>query len=141
MAQVTRRSARAIVINHEGRLLLIRRTKPAQAPYWTTPGGSVEPTDPSVTDAMVREPQEELGAEVDAVQQVLLVSVLADDGVHVQFIEANLSRPTGTVVPYRSGQARGVLLGPGRMPSPRPNRPVPGPGSVVRPLVRKFFET
>nr|WP_198152792.1 NUDIX domain-containing protein [Pseudofrankia sp. DC12] len=37
-----RRAARAILINDLGQLVLIKRTKPDQAPYWTAPGGGVE---------------------------------------------------------------------------------------------------
>jgi hypothetical protein len=41
-AAIGRRSARAILFDDAGRLLLIKRTKPGQAPYWTTPGGGIE---------------------------------------------------------------------------------------------------
>ena len=73
MTSVVKRSARAILIDDDQRLLLIRRTKQGQQPYWTTPGGGVEPDDPSVEHAMVRELREELGAEVSRAQQVFLV--------------------------------------------------------------------
>ncbi len=79
MREVVRRAARAILIDHDRRLLLIRRTKPGREPYWTTPGGGVEPFDASVEQAMIRELREELGAEVDAVQQVFVVSDPAGD--------------------------------------------------------------
>jgi len=39
---VRRRSARAILIDDDGHLVLIRRTRPGRAPYWTTAGGGVE---------------------------------------------------------------------------------------------------
>lgn len=85
MTGVVRRAARAILIDDSGRLLLIRRTRPGLEPYWTTPGGGVEPTDESVEQAIVRELREELGAEVSDVQPVLQVSGLAGDaGVTVQ---------------------------------------------------------
>ena len=38
---VERRSARAILIDDEGRLVLIKRSKPDREPYWTTAGGGV----------------------------------------------------------------------------------------------------
>ena len=85
MTGVVKRAARAIVIDDDGRLLLVKRTKPGRAPYWTTPGGGVEPGDVSVKHAMVRELREELGAEVGAVQQVFLVSEqVGAGGVAVQ---------------------------------------------------------
>lgn len=54
------------MIDDDGRLLLIKRTKPGQAPYWTTPGGGVEDTDESVEAALQRELAEELGVEASA---------------------------------------------------------------------------
>jgi ADP-ribose pyrophosphatase YjhB (NUDIX family) len=81
---VVKRSARAIVIDDRGCLVLVRRTKAGMAPYWTAPGGGVEPEDPSVEAALVRELREELGAEVDSTQQVFLVSNPVADGVGVQ---------------------------------------------------------
>lgn len=84
MNEVVRRVARGILID-DGRLLLIRRTKPGCEPYWTTPGGGVEPGDGSVEHALVRELREEVGAEVSHVQQVFLVSdPIGDTGGAVQ---------------------------------------------------------
>ncbi|MFL6122985.1 NUDIX domain-containing protein [Actinophytocola sp.] len=89
---VGRRAARAILIDDLGRLVLIKRTKPGQTPYWTAPGGGVEDTDTSVEAALYRELMEELGAEaVDAVQ-VFLFSSPSDAGVAVQhFFVARLT--------------------------------------------------
>jgi 8-oxo-dGTP pyrophosphatase MutT (NUDIX family) len=66
-----KRSARAIVIDDEARLVLVRRTKPGTAPYWTALGGGVEPEDPSVEAALVRELREELGASQQASQATI----------------------------------------------------------------------
>ena len=41
-----------------GRLVLIRRTRPGQAPYWTTAGGGVEDSDESAEAALHRELRE-----------------------------------------------------------------------------------
>jgi ADP-ribose pyrophosphatase YjhB (NUDIX family) len=71
---IGRRAARAILIDDQGRLVLIKRTKPGQAPYWTTPGGGVERTDASVEAALHRELAEELGAEAAEATQVFLFS-------------------------------------------------------------------
>jgi ADP-ribose pyrophosphatase YjhB (NUDIX family) len=85
MSSIVKRAARAILIDDDRRLLLIKRTKHGQEPYWTTPGGGVEPDDPSVEQAMVRELREELGAEISRAQQVFLVSNPAGDaGIAVQ---------------------------------------------------------
>jgi ADP-ribose pyrophosphatase YjhB (NUDIX family) len=82
--RIARRSARAILIDDRARLVLIRRTKPGQAPYWTTAGGGVEDADASVAAAMHREIFEELGAEASGASQVFLVGEPRPDGVRVQ---------------------------------------------------------
>ncbi|GAB4085950.1 hypothetical protein GCM10028784_25800 [Myceligenerans cantabricum] len=83
--QVGRRGARGIVIDDDGRLVLIKRTKPGQAPYWTSPGGGVEEADATVEDALRRELAEELGATAGGYQQVFVSSDLTDAGVAIQY--------------------------------------------------------
>lgn len=90
---VGRRSARAILIDERGRLVLIKREKPGHAPYWTAPGGGVEDTDSSIEAALHRELAEELGAEAAGVSQVFLISSPSDSGVTVQhFFVTRLTR-------------------------------------------------
>lgn len=66
---VVKRTARAILIDGdiEPEMILIKRTKPGEPPYWITPGGGVEPGDVSVVAALHREVDEELGATVTRV--------------------------------------------------------------------------
>ena len=68
---VVKRTARAILLDAgpDGgtEIVLIRRTKPKHLPYWITPGGGVEPTDPTVVDALHRELSEELGGKATAI--------------------------------------------------------------------------
>ncbi|RKN43186.1 NUDIX domain-containing protein [Streptomyces hoynatensis] len=61
---VVKRTARAILFDGTDRLVFIKRTKPGRPPYWITPGGGVEPTDPTVVSALHREVFEELGARI-----------------------------------------------------------------------------
>jgi ADP-ribose pyrophosphatase YjhB (NUDIX family) len=90
---VGRCAARAILIDDRDRLVLIKRMKPGQAPYWTAPGGGVEDTDVSVEAALRRELAEELGAEAVGVSRVFLFSSPSDAGVAVQhFFVARLTR-------------------------------------------------
>jgi 8-oxo-dGTP pyrophosphatase MutT (NUDIX family) len=80
---VVRRAARAILLDDEGRLVVIKRTVRGRAPYWVTPGGGVEPEDASVEDALHRELFEELGATAKVVRQVFLASGPKDAGIAV----------------------------------------------------------
>ncbi|WP_097232253.1 NUDIX domain-containing protein [Streptomyces zhaozhouensis] len=60
---VVKRTARAILLDGP-ELIVIKRVRPGSPPYWITPGGGVEPGDPSVVAALHREVFEELGARV-----------------------------------------------------------------------------
>ncbi|MFC6509842.1 NUDIX domain-containing protein [Promicromonospora citrea] len=80
---VTRQAARAILLDGDGRLVLIKRTVPGRAPYWVTPGGTVEADDASVEAALHRELREELGATAAVVRQVFVTSQPKDAGVAV----------------------------------------------------------
>lgn len=82
--RVSRRSARALLLDDDARLVLIKRTKPGQPPYWTTPGGGIEPGEtPPV--ALERELREEAGATADIGGRVVLVSTpVGEDEVSVQ---------------------------------------------------------
>jgi len=81
--RVVRRTARAILIDPDGRLVLFRRTLPKRKPYWSTPGGGVDDEDVSIEAALHRELAEELGATVDRVQQVFLASPPRGGGIAV----------------------------------------------------------
>src|SRR5215472_13319891 len=67
---------RAVLVTPGGGLLLIRRTWPGATPYWVFPGGHVEPSDPGLRAALIREVREEVGADP---QITGLLWVLADD--------------------------------------------------------------
>jgi 8-oxo-dGTP pyrophosphatase MutT (NUDIX family) len=80
---VVKRTARAVLLDGD-HLILIKRTKPGIAPYWLTPGGGVEAGDSSVTAALHREIDEELGAKVTDVVPAFVDTVehIAEDGSH-----------------------------------------------------------
>src|ERR1044072_7396947 len=88
---VVKRTARAILLDGDTdpRMILIKRTKPGQEPYWITPGGGVEPEDSTVVEALHREVDEELGAKVTDVVPAFVDTVPhpegdTPDGVKVQ---------------------------------------------------------
>lgn len=69
-----RPSVRGVLLDHEERLVLFRRTVPGRARYWSVPGGHVEPEDDSLEDTLHRELLEELGATVSDVTFLVTVS-------------------------------------------------------------------
>lgn len=67
------RSARALLFDEDGRLVLIKRVRPGLPPYWTTPGGRVEASDASLEAALRRELMEEVGATAELLGEVHVV--------------------------------------------------------------------
>jgi ADP-ribose pyrophosphatase YjhB (NUDIX family) len=99
---VSRRAARAILIDENDHLVLIKRTKPGRDPYWTAPGGGVEIEDSSLESAMRRELAEELGADAGVAVQVFYCSDPDGDQVAVQYffvtrlLKLDIESRTGT---------------------------------------------
>ena len=79
---VVKRTARAILLDGDTdpRMVLIKRTKPGEEPYWITPGGGVEPEDSTVVEALHREVDEELGAKVTDVVPAFVDTVPHPEG-------------------------------------------------------------
>lgn len=98
---IFRRSARTLLFDDAGHLVTIKRTWPGQTPYWTTPGGGVEPEDANREAAAAREAGEELGAIVRVGPQVLLVSTQSREGLQVAHFF--LSRLIGLDEALRTG--------------------------------------
>ena len=82
---IERRAVRALLFNADGYLLLIRRCRPGMEPYWTTPGGGIEPIDESPEAALERELFEELGATAKALKQVFLLTSVQRMRLRVQY--------------------------------------------------------
>ena len=78
---------RAILLTPSGGLLLIRRIRPGATAYWVFPGGHVEPEDPGLHAALVREVREETGAEPEIMG---LLHVLADERQRQYFYLARI---------------------------------------------------
>jgi ADP-ribose pyrophosphatase YjhB (NUDIX family) len=100
---IRRHSARAILLDDAGGLVLIRRTRPGQPPYWTTAGGGVEPDDASVEAALHRELQEELGAQASGARQVLLFSWPTRDGLAITVAHFFVARLVRMDISTRNG--------------------------------------
>ena len=80
MTMTARRSVRAILIDDERRLVLLRRVRPGQPPYWVTPGGGIEPFDADPESTLRRELLEELGATIEIRSRVIVPDVRCDAG-------------------------------------------------------------
>ncbi|MDT3396283.1 NUDIX hydrolase [Streptomyces sp. B1866] len=82
--RVVKRTARAILLDDgpdgSPRMILIKRTKPGEEPYWITPGGGVEPDDDTVVAALHRELDEELGAKATDVVPAFVDTVPYEEG-------------------------------------------------------------
>jgi mutator protein MutT len=62
----------SVVIKKDGKVLLIKRAEDEDVfpGFWGIPGGTVEPTDATLEDALVRECREEVGVEVTDIKMV-----------------------------------------------------------------------
>jgi ADP-ribose pyrophosphatase YjhB (NUDIX family) len=78
---------RAVLLTPSGGLLLIRRTWPGGTAYWVFPGGHVEPDDPSLRAALIREVREETGREPEIKG---LLRVLAEEHQRQHFYLADI---------------------------------------------------
>lgn len=86
MTENLKRSARALLFDGDGRLVLIERTKPGQEPYWVTGGGGAEPEDVDIEATLRREVLEELGGRIDRVREVLLITGELPGGIGLQHV-------------------------------------------------------
>ncbi|MGW9348033.1 NUDIX hydrolase [Nocardiopsis flavescens] len=86
MSNIVKQSARALLFDEHRRLVLIKRTKPGQEPYWVSVGGGLEPEDADAEAALHREVFEELGGKIDRVRQVLLITDDLPGGVGLQHV-------------------------------------------------------
>ena len=63
------RTTTAIVVNEEGKVLLVKRATPPFIGFWALPGGRVE-KDETVEETIVREVKEETGLDVQILKKV-----------------------------------------------------------------------
>ena len=73
---------RAVLLDDTDRLVVFRRIRPGREPYYSTPGGGVEPGDGTLTDALRRELDEELRATITEPVSLLAIDRVHDNGKH-----------------------------------------------------------
>jgi 8-oxo-dGTP pyrophosphatase MutT (NUDIX family) len=101
MTEIVKQSARALLFDSERRLVLIKRIKPGQEPYWVSVGGGLEPEDADAEAALRREVLEELGGKIDLLRQVFLITDDLPGGVGLQHVFA--ARLVSTDLDHRTG--------------------------------------
>lgn len=75
---------RAILVDSDNRLVLIRREKPGVPHYYVAPGGGVEPSDASFHAALKREMSEELGGTVSIHRLVYISEAMRGGDLRVR---------------------------------------------------------
>lgn len=75
---------RALIIDENNQLILIKRVKEGVEPYWVAPGGGLEKTDVTLEDAIKREIREELGAEISVVKLLRIEEFQLEEEVFVE---------------------------------------------------------
>lgn len=86
MVEIVQRKARALLFDEQGRLVLMKRTRPDQEPYWVAVGGGAEPEDADIEATLHREVREESGGRIDRVRQVLLIIDDRPGGIGLQHV-------------------------------------------------------
>lgn len=75
---------RAILVDSDNRLVLIRREKAGVPPYYVAPGGGVEPTDANFHAALQREMREELGGTVQIHRLIYITEAMRGPELRVR---------------------------------------------------------
>lgn len=110
------------VIEHDGQLVLIRRSEDPLANYWAPPAGYVECGE-SVPQAVIREAREECGLDIELDE---LIGVYSQADVNVLII-AYRARSTGGVLRAGDDASEAALFAPGHLPA----QPFPENGTAT----------
>jgi 8-oxo-dGTP pyrophosphatase MutT (NUDIX family) len=71
---------RGLLVTSDNQLMLIRRVRPGQEPYWVFPGGGLESSDKTPEDAVAREVAEELGGQIEVGRLVYVITRTVGEG-------------------------------------------------------------
>ncbi|MBQ0933278.1 NUDIX domain-containing protein [Ideonella alba] len=78
------RISAGVIVEHDGRLLLVRHVKPGAYDFWVAPGGGVKGTE-SLEEAAAREAREETGLEVQVGRLLYVEEFFNPECRHVKF--------------------------------------------------------
>ncbi|MBQ0943579.1 NUDIX domain-containing protein [Ideonella sp. 4Y16] len=78
------RISAGVIVEHDGRLLLVRHVKPGAYDFWVAPGGGVKGTE-SLEEAAAREAREETGLEVHVGRLLYVEEFFNPECRHVKF--------------------------------------------------------
>lgn len=84
MPATRHRISAGAIVEHDGRLLLVRHTKPGAYDFWVAPGGGVQGAEP-LKDAAIREVMEEAGVVVAPHTLVYIEHLLQPGLRHCKF--------------------------------------------------------
>ena len=102
----------AVIFDHTGQVLLIRRGKPPAFGYWSLPGGQLEPGE-TLVQCCRREVMEEVGIEIEVGPLVAVVERIIEDFhyVIIDFLAQPFLLDSPTPVPQSDvSDARWVSL-------------------------------
>jgi 8-oxo-dGTP diphosphatase len=78
------RISAGVIIEHDGKVLLVRHVKPGAYDFWVCPGGGVKGSE-SLEEAAVREAREEAGVDVELGKLIYIEEFFNPDCRHIKF--------------------------------------------------------
>lgn len=84
-------AASAVVVDADGRVLLVKRGEEPEKGRWSVPGGRVDPGE-TLAQAAVREAFEETGLQVQIIRELWVANVPTGDAASSRFTTFSLPR-------------------------------------------------
>jgi 8-oxo-dGTP diphosphatase len=88
----------ALIVNERNEVLLLLRTSPPEADYWSIPGGSVEMFE-TLEDAVIREVKEELNVDATVIRLIGVTNHIVEQEDTHWVAPAFLVQITGNQIP------------------------------------------
>lgn len=101
------RISAGVLVEQDGRLLMVRHVKPGEYDLWVAPGGGVQGEE-TLEQAARREAREETGLEVEPLRMVYVEEFMNPHTRHCKFWY--LARPVGGTLSVDAPEARSELI-------------------------------